>query len=225
MGTLDERIVSAADASARDGLSDWRVQRRALHTTFATGTMPDGLRLVERIVAAAEALNHHPDLDLRYPVLHVSITTHTTGTLTEADAALAEQISHIAAELGYAAEPAAVELELVLDAADIAAVRPFWQALLGYDDATGGEEGHELADPADRMPTLSFQPMTAARPGRNRFHLDVHVPHDAAAARVEAALGAGGRLVDDSRAPSWWVLADAEGNEACVCTWQEGSSS
>ena len=32
-------------------------------------------------------------------------------------------------------------------------------------------------------------------------------------------LDAGGRLVDDSRAPSWWVLADSEGNEACIATW------
>jgi 4a-hydroxytetrahydrobiopterin dehydratase len=38
---------------------------------------------------------------------------------------------------------------------------------------------------------------------------------------VRAALGAGGRLVDDSFARSFWVLADAEGNEACVCTWTD----
>ena len=37
---------------------------------------------------------------------------------------------------------------------------------------------------------------------------------------VEAAVAAGGRLVTDDFAPSWWVLADADGNEACVCTWQ-----
>jgi 4a-hydroxytetrahydrobiopterin dehydratase len=36
-----------------------------------------------------------------------------------------------------------------------------------------------------------------------------------------AALGAGGRLVDDSFARSFWVLTDAEGNEACVCTWAD----
>ena len=36
-----------------------------------------------------------------------------------------------------------------------------------------------------------------------------------------AAVGAGGRLVDDSFARSFWVLADAEGNEACVCTWAD----
>jgi 4a-hydroxytetrahydrobiopterin dehydratase len=46
------------------------------------------------------------------------------------------------------------------------------------------------------------------------------VPHDEAAGRIERALAAGGRLVSAERAPAFWILADAEGNEACVCTWQ-----
>jgi 4a-hydroxytetrahydrobiopterin dehydratase len=45
------------------------------------------------------------------------------------------------------------------------------------------------------------------------------VAGDEAEARVRAALAAGGKLVSDEAAPSFWVLADAEGNEACVCTW------
>jgi len=48
----------------------------------------------------------------------------------------------------------------------------------------------------------------------------VSVPHDVAEERVRAALAAGGRLVSDANAPAWWVLADPEGNEACVTTWQ-----
>lgn len=61
--------------------------------------------------------------------------------------------------------------------------------------------------------------MDARRTTRNRLHVDVSVPHDQAEARVAAALAAGGRLVTDQNAPTWWVLADAEGNEACVATW------
>jgi 4a-hydroxytetrahydrobiopterin dehydratase len=37
---------------------------------------------------------------------------------------------------------------------------------------------------------------------------------------VAAALAAGGRLVSDEHAPEWWTLADAEGNEVDVATWQ-----
>ncbi len=36
---------------------------------------------------------------------------------------------------------------------------------------------------------------------------------------MQAAVAAGGRLLDDGFAPAFWVLADAEGNEVCVCTW------
>jgi 4a-hydroxytetrahydrobiopterin dehydratase len=46
------------------------------------------------------------------------------------------------------------------------------------------------------------------------------VPHDQAPARLEAALAAGGRLLSDAAAPAFWVLADPEGNEACITTWQ-----
>ena len=55
---------------------------------------------------------------------------------------------------------------------------------------------------------------------RNRIHLDVDVPHDVAQSRLQAALAAGGTLLDDRAAPAFWVLADPEGNEACICTWQ-----
>ena len=46
------------------------------------------------------------------------------------------------------------------------------------------------------------------------------VAHDEAASRRDRALAAGGRLVSDAAAPSFWILADADGNEACICTWQ-----
>jgi 4a-hydroxytetrahydrobiopterin dehydratase len=59
----------------------------------------------------------------------------------------------------------------------------------------------------------------APRPQRNRIHVDVSVPHDQAEARVAAGIAAGGHVVSDRMAPEWWVLADAEGNEACVATW------
>ena len=77
----------------------------------------------------------------------------------------------------------------------------------------------DLVDPRGRGPSFWFQQMDAARPQRNRVHLDVWVPHDQAEARIAAAVAAGGRLVSDAQAPSWWVLADPEGNEACVATW------
>lgn len=62
--------------------------------------------------------------------------------------------------------------------------------------------------------------MDLPRPQRNRIHVDVSVPHDEALRRIDAALTAGGVLRSDSAAPAFWVLADVEGNEVCVTTWQ-----
>lgn len=67
--------------------------------------------------------------------------------------------------------------------------------------------------------------MDVPRPQRNRVHFDITVAHDEAKPRVQAALLAGGVLVDDSHARSFWVLADVEGNEICVCTWTDRDES
>src|SRR5699024_7406816 len=100
---------------------------------------------------------------------------------------------------------------------DIAGVMPFWQAVLGYEP--DGPEA--LADPLGIGPPVWFQQMDQPRPERSTFHLDVSVPHDLVEDRLAAVLRAGGRLVSDGRAPAFWVVADAEGNEACLCTWQD----
>jgi 4a-hydroxytetrahydrobiopterin dehydratase len=49
------------------------------------------------------------------------------------------------------------------------------------------------------------------------------VPRDQAEARIDAAIAAGGSLVSDAEAPSFWVLADPQGNKACICTSAERS--
>jgi 4a-hydroxytetrahydrobiopterin dehydratase len=100
---------------------------------------------------------------------------------------------------------------------DIPAVRPFWAAILGYDE--GG--GKDLVDPESIRPLVWFQQMDAPRPQRNRIHFDVWVAPDEAEARMARAIEAGGHLVSDTEAPSFWVLADPEGNEACICTAQD----
>jgi 4a-hydroxytetrahydrobiopterin dehydratase len=113
-------------------------------------------------------------------------------------------------------------LELAIDALDIPGIRPFWKAVLGYADEPGSDDSERaIVDPAGQLPAIWFQQMDSPRPQRNRIHFDITVAHDEAEPRVRAALAAGGRLVDDSFARSFWVLADAEGNEVCVCTWTD----
>ncbi|MFC7740138.1 GrpB family protein [Nocardiopsis composta] len=84
--------------------------------------------------------------------------------------------------------------------------------------AGGGEAGGDVVDPAGGFPSLWFQATESTAPDRQRFHLDVTVPPEAAEQRIAAALAAGGRVVDDGRAPAFTVLADPDGNNACICT-------
>jgi 4a-hydroxytetrahydrobiopterin dehydratase len=68
------------------------------------------------------------------------------------------------------------------------------------------------------LPTLWFQGTNPHDEPRQRFHLDVRVPPEVAEARIAAAVAAGGVLVSDAQAPRFTVLADAQGNKACVTT-------
>lgn len=198
------------------GVQDWRVLAVGACAHFRTGSFAAGVSLVQEIAELAEAADHHPDVDLRYPGVTVRLVTHETGGLSERDVALARAISAAARRLGIPADPSATQdVGIAIDALASAEVMPFWRAVLGYD--ADGEE--DLVDPHGRWPGLWFQQMDAPRPQRNRVHIDVRVPHDVAEQRVAAALAAGGRLVTDAYAPAWWVLADAEGNEVCVATW------
>lgn len=213
---------TSTQVSDSEGLQDWRVLLRSLQSSFTTGSMATGVEFAARIGSAADSANHHPDLMITYPRVHVLLTTHEADGLTARDVDLARTISAIAAELGITAEPTAVtQLEIAIDALDIAAVKPFWEAVLGYKPHLDDD----CLDPFGRGPAFWFQQMDAQRPQRNRIHIDITVPHDVAQQRIAAALAAGGTLVSDGAAPAFWILADPEGNEACICTWQGRESS
>jgi 4a-hydroxytetrahydrobiopterin dehydratase len=203
---MTERIT-ARQFHAADGVDDWRVLYHVVSAHFRTGSLANGVALVDeigRLAGARQDLN----LDLRYTGVTVSLKTR--------DIALARQISAAARALGIVADPAAVQhIHVTIDALVVADVLPFWRALLGYRQI--GDD--YLFDPSGRGPCFEFQRMDVPRPQRNRMHTDIAVPHEQAEARISGALAAGGQLVSDAHAPMWWVLADPEGNEACVATW------
>ncbi len=200
------------------GLDDWRKLAQALHARFLTGDFATGLGFVTAVTEAAEAAGHHPDVTLTYPFVDLKLISHDVSRVTQRDLDLALEISEIARERGIAADPTApAQLELALDTADVAAVGPFWAALLtGSTDALAGDD---VVDPTGRVPLLWFQDTDAHETPRQRFHVDLWVPHDVAEERIAAAVAAGGRVVDATNAPSFVVVADAEGNRACVCTF------
>lgn len=200
------------------GLADWRFMLGAIHAEFRAGSFPAAAQLVVAVAEAAEAADHHPEVSVRYPDrVRVGLTTHATGGLSDVDCSMARAISAIAAAAGASAEPLTPQaLELAIDTMDMQRIKPFWAAVMGYT-----ELDDSVVDPLRHGPAIWFQQLSEPRPVRNRIHFDVTVAHDAAEARIAAALGAGGTLVSDSAARSFWILADADGNEACVCTWQD----
>ncbi|WP_376783434.1 VOC family protein [Miniimonas arenae] len=213
-----------ADVTASVDERHWRVLLRTLRATFTSDSYLLLVEFAGAVTELAQELHHHPELHLRWGRVTVTTTSHDARGLTERDVELAERVSVIAEEMGLVpTAPRMSVQEVAIDALDIAAVWPFWAAVLGYDahvEEHDGELDVELVDPDGLGPAYWFQQMDAPRPQRNRIHLDVTVGHDEAEPRIAAALEAGGRLVSDAAAPAFWVLADPEGNEACVCTWQ-----
>ncbi|MFF0745529.1 VOC family protein [Streptomyces sp. NPDC004111] len=225
-----EQILSRREAS--DAVQDygWRYLLGTLQTSFAVGTLAAAVGLAADAVAVCgDDADRHLRVDVRPGRTLLTLQTWDRAAVTARDVELARLISAAAERSGFLPDPGTgseaprpVQLvEIAVDALDIAGVRPFWKAVLGYT-AEAGADGPEspLVDPLGQGPAVWFQQMDRARPQRNRLHLDVCVPHDEAPRRLESALAAGGRLVSAARAPAFWVLADPEGNEVCVTTWQ-----
>ena len=215
--------MTATEFAARDDLPDWRYLLGRIEASYRLGSFEASARFVSAIAAAAESAGHHPDVDVRYPdVVHVALTTHADHAVTDRDIQLAGAVSRLAAAAGGTGERLVSQaLEVAIDALDIDAVLPFWRAVLGYIDEESTSGTKAIVDPMRIGPAFWFQQMDEPRPQRNRIHLDVTVAHEVAERRIEAAIAAGGHLVSDDAARAFWILADVEGNEICVCTWQD----
>jgi len=211
----------------------WRYVLGTVCASLRTGSPARGVEIAARLVEAAGEDAESVRLDVRGDRLVVTLQAPGTAEVTAREVELAHRIAATCADLGLRLDPGVnpgVEvagersvqmIEIAVDALDIARVRPFWKAVLGYVDEPGvsGPQA-ALVDAVGQGPAVWFQQMDEPRPQRNRIHLDISVPHDEADHRIRAALEAGGTLLSDTSAPAFWVLADSEGNEACVTTWQ-----
>jgi len=213
--------ITPRDFQAAEGVEDWRVIGEGACIYFRTGSFAASAELVQAISELTGVSDHPPAVDVREDGVTIRLITIAVDYMgmTEADVQVARQISAVARDLGLSADPSAVQSLLVIPGApDITEVMPFWRAVLGYEPRADSPD-EDLVDPLDRGPAFWFESMEKPRPdGGGAIHVAIWVPNEQAEARIAAALAAGGRMVRDEFAPSWWTLADAAGNEADVAT-------
>jgi 4a-hydroxytetrahydrobiopterin dehydratase len=208
----------------------WRHILGSLAAFVRAGSLAEAADLAGRLTAyLGDVSGHRLRVDLRDDRLILILESGDSLLVNGRDIELAHRISAFVRTLGLATEPgmsggearSVQTVEIGIDAMDIGAIRPFWKAIMGYTGELGSDGPEDsLIDPLYQGPAIWFQQMDEPRPQRNRIHFDVVVPHDEAQRRMAAAIAAGGKLTYDAEAPAFWVLADPEGNEACVCTWQ-----
>jgi 4a-hydroxytetrahydrobiopterin dehydratase len=77
----------------------WIERDRALHREIKTKDFVSAFNLVSALVAPAEAMNHHPDLEFGWGYVRIHLTTHDAGGVTDLDRKLANQIDGVVAAL------------------------------------------------------------------------------------------------------------------------------
>ena len=227
---MTDTLTRTAASAAVEGTA-WRYLLGTLVTSVRVESQAQALQVAQAVVAACDQdADGHVRLDLRSDRVELSLQTAAPADLTAVDVDLSRRISDAVAALGLTIAGVVTDnrgrsvqmLEIAIDAMDIPAVRGFWKAVMGYADEPGRDGPTDaLIDPALQGPAIWFQQMDRPRTQRNRIHLDLTVPHEEADARVQAGLAAGGVLVSDAAARSFWILADIEGNEIFICTWQD----
>ena len=88
MALLDDAEIEARLAE----LPGWKRSGEAIARTFSCGDFVGSVRFVESLVEPAEAMNHHPDLEVSWDEVTVTVSTHSEGGLTAADFELAAKV-------------------------------------------------------------------------------------------------------------------------------------
>jgi 4a-hydroxytetrahydrobiopterin dehydratase len=94
---MSEPVLTQAevDAALTEQGIDWERQGDEITTTVTLHDFAAALAFVNGVGAAAEAANHHPDIDIRWNKVHLVLTTHDAGGLTVLDLALAAAIDRL----------------------------------------------------------------------------------------------------------------------------------
>jgi 4a-hydroxytetrahydrobiopterin dehydratase len=207
------------DFLAADGVDDWVVLHGGAAAVFKVGSLIEASRLAE---AVAEIPEVEPGILMT--VASERLTVRLTRDLWQLEPRhvdIARAVSAIASAHGAGSDRSALqEIQLAVAAQPETADVGFWRAVLGY--APMAEDN--AVDPLGHGSTVWIQELDSEKPLQHAMHVDVSVAREIAEQRLAAAVAAGGRIVDDSEAPRWWVISDRAGNRVCIAAWPDGAA-
>lgn len=87
----EQAITAFCDTS-----QEWAREGQVLAMTVTADSFASAIALVQAVAEAAERMNHHPDIDIRWRTVTFRLTTHSAGGITALDLALAQEISSLA---------------------------------------------------------------------------------------------------------------------------------
>lgn len=202
---------------AAEGVDDWVVLHGGATADFRVQSLGEAAQLagaLAQILEGSGAL-----LTIAEDRLTVRLS-RDLWHLEERHVDLARAVSEAARTHGAVADRSGVhEVQVAIAAKPDAVDVGFWRAVLGYAPASDDN----AVDPLGHGSTVWMQELNEGKPLQHAMHVDVSVAREHAEARVEAALAAGGRIVDAADAPGAWILADRAGNRVCVAAWPDGS--
>jgi 4a-hydroxytetrahydrobiopterin dehydratase len=94
---MSEPVLSTADVdrALTDQHLGWTREGDVIVTSVKLRDFAAALEFVNAVGAAAEAANHHPDIDIRWNTVNLALTTHDSGGITKFDLALAAEIDRL----------------------------------------------------------------------------------------------------------------------------------
>lgn len=84
--------------AALNRLPGWQSSGSALVRTFEFADFPTAMRFVNAVAELAEAVGHHPDIDIRWNRVTLALSTHDAGGITDRDTLLAAQIEPLSSK-------------------------------------------------------------------------------------------------------------------------------
>ena len=90
------RLSETQLTTALKSLSGWSAENGEISKTYTFANFVAAVAFVNRLADLAESAAHHPDIDIRYNRVRITLTTHDDGGITDKDTGLAAQIDIVA---------------------------------------------------------------------------------------------------------------------------------